>query len=186
VALPKLKIYCIGKIDKNDWRHKLFPGLRGACFPDADDQFVAKGRFEYCGPFFIACNHGCFHGESTHGRAAPVKACWDGFQHGETRRQVKDKCLKWLKKADIVFAWIDEATAYGSLTEIGWAHVLKKPIYLAFPHDARFVADMWFACEQAAQVTRARNAEEAWKFFEKWVKEAQPGDKLQAFQALGL
>jgi len=28
---------------------------------------MEKGPFEFGGPYFIACNHGCFHGNNTHG-----------------------------------------------------------------------------------------------------------------------
>ena len=79
-----MKIYLAGKIGKNDWRHDIV----GTCLSDACSDFYAYGRqdetaqiamewpvlpkaifaeYDYTGPYFVACDHGCFHGIGTHG-----------------------------------------------------------------------------------------------------------------------
>ncbi len=121
------------------------------------------GIFDYVGPYFIGCDHGCFHGNSTHG-------CIDGvgmtseeiadekFSNthglpvydenglsldvgGYQRRAVTSLCLKAIHEADIIYAWIDAPDAYGTYTELGYAAALGKEIYIACPKE---YIDMWF------------------------------------------
>ena len=132
-----IRVYFAGKVGKGDWRHALVPDLRDSMgaigTPIRCDQFV------YCGPFFIACDHGCAHGPGTHGVGPNCI--------GETsppRWLVPSLCFRWLRRADLVFAWIDDPTCYGTLTEIGWAHALGKPVYVGFATE-ELAREMWFA-----------------------------------------
>jgi len=56
------RIYLAGKIAQNDWRHELFPGLRGA---EDFDGPPARWGFDYAGPYFISDDHGLQHGPGT-------------------------------------------------------------------------------------------------------------------------
>lgn len=75
-----MKIYLAGKIAKNDWRHDIVNDLRGAgdvhseiesynlgdkCWPILRQSIL--GKHDYVGPYFVACDHGCYHGDSSHG-----------------------------------------------------------------------------------------------------------------------
>jgi hypothetical protein len=51
--------------------------------------------------------------------------------------------------------WIDDLTAYGSLAELGYAHALKTPIWLAWPKP---IKDLWFVHEMATVVIVAETA----------------------------
>ena len=57
-------LYLAGKIGKNDWRHPLIPGLRERTWSDGP---IITPTYEYVGPFFVACSHGCAHGPNSHG-----------------------------------------------------------------------------------------------------------------------
>ncbi len=56
-------------------------------------------------------------------------------------------CLEALRRADLVFAWVDSLDCYGTVTEIGYARALGKPVVCAGPRRFR---DMWFVHEACA------------------------------------
>lgn len=65
-----IKVYFAGKIDKNDWRHDILPGLRDSGYPLGElksPKELDREEFIYTGPFFMSCDHGCCHGENSHG-----------------------------------------------------------------------------------------------------------------------
>lgn len=159
-----MKVYCGGKIAKNDWRHTLFPGLR------EKQETLRRDDPEYAGPFFIGCDHGCYHGPDTHGMGL-------NEQHGRMqdcadpapgRQQVADFCLEWLRTADILFVWLDSLTAFGTVAEMGYAHGLRKPIWLYLPVDAPTVeGEMWFPLLLASERRHAEGPIQAFENFEK-------------------
>lgn len=170
------KVYLAGKINKNDWRHGIVNGLGdyptgpgvcgddGASIPDywpvlidsinpdgkdfstalAKELFL--GKFSYVGPYPIGCDHGCFHGQNTHGSLTN----WnyeDGHYHQfvtenlKHRDQIVSLCLDAIKRADIIFAWVDSLSAYGTIAEIGYAKALGKEVFIAGPES---YDDLWF------------------------------------------
>lgn len=130
------------------------------------------GQHDYVGPYFITSNqHGpTYHGRDKHGNGAnggdfesPV---WSpsNFEesppdHGgdlpdnqETRLQVVRLCLRAIQHADVVFAWIDSMTAYGTLVELGFAVARQKPIWWVQKTGDYDIKDMWFARTCAKEV----------------------------------
>lgn len=122
------------------------------------------GIFDYVGPYFISCDHGCFHGNNTHGSIehgepdeqgdTPENEVALGSVHGGDpkadsfisdyffrQQAIKDLCLKAIQRCDIVFAWIDSLDAFGTFAEIGYAVALDKEVFLAGP---QYFPDMWF------------------------------------------
>lgn len=73
-------VYFGGKIRMNDWRHDLFPCLRGALdqetkqvYREVSIQISCRRRVDtltYAGPYFLGDDHGSGHGPGTHGLAA--------------------------------------------------------------------------------------------------------------------
>src|ERR1700730_9535978 len=69
-----LTFYLAGKISKNGWRHRLVPRLSDSPWAESGPitempilkNGIAPG-LHYSGPYFVACDHGCFHGPNTHG-----------------------------------------------------------------------------------------------------------------------
>lgn len=122
--------------------------------------------FDYVGPYFVSCDHGCFHGNNTHGNidvsgfwgeydyekygdsegvtiieddTQPVEAT--AFKASFNQMIVTVLCREAIKECDIVFAWIDALDAYGTITELGYAAALGKEILIAGPKQ---YSDMWF------------------------------------------
>lgn len=139
-----MKVYLAGKIAKSDWRHDLVPHLRGEYVDDGADS-VDEWRtvpmlfgLEYVGPYFASCDHGCAHG----GEHAWIGGGCIGMQTSDgsnlpTRANTALLCRSAIEKCDAFFAWMDGGeTAYGTLVEIGMAHALGKPIYLASSWEA--------------------------------------------------
>jgi hypothetical protein len=156
-------IYFAGKIGKNDWRHLIVPELRGAIF-DGDDAalfnptFVLRcAGFVYGGPFFVSCDHGCWHTMGKHGSETGCS----GERNG--RQQIFDVSLARIALADHVFAFIENADAFGTALEIGFAHSLDKPITLGLANET-YGAELWMATT-AARAVYFGSAEECWKQF---------------------
>lgn len=124
------RVYLAGKIAKRDWRHDIFKDLRssGPDYPPAN-----VDGFAYAGPFFVSCDHGCYHGAGSHGVGAPSG---DGCESGDWGISATSPthilCRDWLASADVVFAYIDGPNPYGTILELGIAAAMKIPVFLAF------------------------------------------------------
>ena len=147
--------YAIGKITKNGWRNDF--GVLMPCdweeYANASPRPVHFG-FEYSGPFFIACDHGCAHLNQSHATAD----CSSGFEFRAA--QVFAQSKRQIQQAGFVFVWAgigEDAldTAYGSLIEIGIANALHKPILLAHHPDSD-LRPFWFSVEAATTVVCAQ------------------------------
>jgi hypothetical protein len=139
-------VYLAGKIRKNCWRHTLVAGLREHHWnfgPLKQDEFV------YVGPFFVGCDHGCYHQVSSHGNGS-------GCTHNQEASQphVAELCRTAIRKADLLFCYLDSADCYGTIAEIERAHVYGVPVVIAFaPNIATEKSnDFWFVCTAAKQV----------------------------------
>lgn len=169
------RIYFGGKIAKNDWRGALGGGEEGLydytprpTWPEIPVSHNFDGTcmsYVYTGPYFVSCDHGCYHGVNTHGGGLPSKtrALMNGMvkYHGgeeeyygcageifHRRADVRDRCLEAIRRSDIMFVWLDSLSAYGTLIEAGYAHALGKRLWVAYdgPVDAHVggYEDMWF------------------------------------------
>jgi nucleoside 2-deoxyribosyltransferase len=131
-------------------------------FAESGFKLPQRARFRYVGPFFVRdpessdLKHNLVDPSDEHAASSSA----------ETVRW----CKEWIEQADAVFAWIDAPDVYGTLAEIGLAHTLGKPIFLAFSHDlpAGVIDDMWFAQQLAGTVRRGLTVEVAWQEFERW------------------
>jgi nucleoside 2-deoxyribosyltransferase len=144
-TLPKL--YLAGKIWKGDWRHSLIPALRAHQWITGP---LRTKSFAYVGPFFESCNHGCSHGDNTHGVL--------GFGCSvvmQTQHEVFDRNTAAVASADLIFAHITATDCYGTLFEIGMAHALGKRVVLAFAPGMP-IADFWFAACTATVYTNVQ------------------------------
>lgn len=179
-----MKIYLAGKIGKNDWRHDLvkevYPsqgrswtlGLREIwnTYDTSDDPWpiIPQGvlkRWDYVGPYFLGCDHGCAHGPGSHGVAATTwgDCAGDKLHKDET----VGRCLKAIDAADVVFAWLDDPTAYGTLAELGYAVARGKRVIIAHPSGFD-PAEFWFVMQMADLVVSRSTAAEALEHAAKW------------------
>lgn len=160
-----MKIYLAGKITAHGWRESIVKELNGL---DGSDMFsdwpsgaymalhdgrpdevvwpvqknVIFGKHDYVGPYFIDCDHRCYHGRSNHGVGATTDGC-DGREGGMGQIRTAMYCRSAIKDADLVFAWIDAMDAYGTIAELGYAHGLGKKIFIAIKKGLE-AHDFWF------------------------------------------
>ncbi|MFF5971107.1 nucleoside 2-deoxyribosyltransferase [Streptomyces sp. NPDC012769] len=183
-------IYLAGKIGPGDWRHDLIGyQLRGAWA--VDDEHPSEpwpvlkrsvlGLFDYVGPYFVSDDHGCGHGPSTHGCGNDGAVRCFTYENLPKRNQVRELCLSAIDTADIVFAWLDDLTAYGTLVEIGYAKGRGKTVVIAAPETPQTFGwlsgadgagieiadsatnDLWFAFSCASSTIAAASPLEALK-----------------------
>lgn len=147
-------IYLAGKIAKNDWRHQVVRDLRYHWGQELQNDGreppwpvlteAVGGYLDYTGPYFASDDHGCFHGPTSHGCAT----CVDGYTP-LPRQQVRQRCLNAISRSDMVFAWIDDLTGYGTLVELGVASAFGKLIVIASPSPPDFRCDCGHGCGSA-------------------------------------
>lgn len=174
-----MKVYLAGKISRDDWR-KHIDGYRPFSIDASDvadnenDWNVNMDDFEkhfgelpviskypciqVTGPFFLSCDHGCYHGDKSHGVGAVE---WKDFNHGQTwsgcsgfsftREEVKQICLHQIHRSDMVFAYIDDPTCYGTLFELGFAKSAGKTVVVMFSNQGT-ADDMWFVAESVDEI----------------------------------
>lgn len=160
-------IYLAGKIRPACWRTQLVEKIEDVLWegeswpiewePLRNSINLLSGKYDYCGPFYMSCNHGCGFREDSHGLD---KVC-SGSSYTPRATRL---CKKAIDAADYVFAWIDEADCYGTIAEIGYAAAKGKPICIAGP---RRYSDMWFVYELAentafGNMLTPRNSLNAW------------------------
>jgi len=161
-----MRFYVAGKIKAYDWRLSLSvdePGRWGTRGVEADYS-DAGSRFDqgfpvqpfskhsgllghhYTGPYFVRCDHACYHGPGDHGVGAESSGCLGGGHISQAR--TARYCLQAIDRSDVVFAWLDDPSCYGTLFELGYAHAAGKPIWVAGPEP---LPDLWFAQQHAAR-----------------------------------
>jgi hypothetical protein len=156
-----VNIYLAGKVEHTCWRHTIVKGLReslhdvtsscavseGDLSDDIEFPILRKaifGQHNYTGPYFIGCDHGCWHGGgSEHGLSVELD---HGTIAGVSRPVITSLCLEAIEDADLVFAWINSNDCYGTIAELGYAKGQGKLIAIAGPHK---IHDMWFVYEMA-------------------------------------
>jgi len=195
----KHKIYLAGKITAHGWRDAIVnqcwveegsvqandegTGIDFACIHPLPMPVVwtlrVSEHYDITGPFFVGCDHSCTHGESTHATAG---GCVQPHR-GHARDGVRRLCLDAIDRSDVVFAWLDDYTAHGTIGEIAWAHKAEKYIVLAVPpcptenvYGSGFVegfeieitcdciihGEQWFVAGMANRIIQAADATTAW------------------------
>ncbi|HMN41206.1 MAG TPA: hypothetical protein PKE29_10200 [Phycisphaerales bacterium] len=138
---PKPLVYLAGKMHAaGNWREPLVPGLGREPFGCPID----CGRFIFTGPHFVPFNGRRHEWMGWH---IGVEQRFEGVcpEGARPRWLVPALCMEWIRRSDMIFGWIEDPTCHATLTEIGWAHMLGKPVYLAFK-NCELQRDMWFIC----------------------------------------
>jgi hypothetical protein len=144
------RVYLAGKIRKNCWRHRLVSGLRAHHWSLGP---LPQERFTYIGPFFVGCDHGCFHRPNSHGNRTGSGIALCPTQNAN-KREIARLCRESVGNADLVFCFIDSLDCFGTLAEIERAHTLGIRVVIAFAPGIASANDndMWFVCTSANRV----------------------------------
>lgn len=180
--MNKKKIYFAGKIECNDWRHSIVPGLRGGGYwnrriwnMDDNKEILQLDDDWYVGPFFISDDHRCGHGKNTHGVGNEENVCFQGPK----RKHVFDKCIEQISVCDYIFCWLDSKEAYGTLFELGVAFEKKKRIFLAIDEKLKGSDDFWFTKQSCWYTAYFDNHNDAWKQFQKMIKDEKIKESIE-------
>ena len=155
-----INVYLAGKIEPNGWRQKLID-IRNNFSAEKKDKIRNGVTIKYndhiniTGPFFLSCDHSCYHGDNSHGVGLDSHSDCYGLTDYFSEDEVKNICLQQIKKSDVIFAYINDDTCYGTLYEIGYAAALNKPILLLFDSNKR-CNNMWFIAN-GAKITRVQD-----------------------------
>ena len=176
-------IYFAGKISQADWRNTIVGDagvVNGSCYINPEDYpaeifdpsyTVDCGAFIYGGPYFISCDHACHHGPNSHGvneygvevHVGDTDAFEQyGMSREEIHRAVFDVNFERIKRADYVFAYLNELDAFGTLIEIGHAQAWGKQLVVGFGPKIK-PDQLWMACERA--IVFRGSAREVWRKF---------------------
>jgi very-short-patch-repair endonuclease len=173
-------IYLAGKVSLGDWRHDVVKDLRQFCGRFLEDQTaewpILKNSIgsvhSYSGPYFISCDHGCSHGPGTHGYGInPCMGEWGPIDYEDEneleefepaitnrRRLIVERCEQAIERSDIIFAWIDDLTAFGTIFELGYAADHQIPTYLAISKKNKKLLseNLWFAIRSTLRVMNSQ------------------------------
>lgn len=141
-----MKIYLAGKISKHDWRNGIVTG--GVIIDDAEEYRQKAwpiqpqsifGQHDYTGPYFLDDRSGHSFEENQH----------YGDFSSETpetppleRSFLVQHCFDAIKRSDLVYVWLNDFDAFGTLVEIGYARAMKVHVAIASPE---YLPDLWFA-----------------------------------------
>ena len=164
------KVYLAGKINKYDWRRPIV-GYRCNGLMGGDNTNLYNYTVKYndgviiTGPWFLACDHGCYHGDNSHGLGINNLGCPDGNGDNYTEKEVYNICISQIATSNIIFAYINDDTCYGTIYEIGYAKAKGRKIIIIFDNE-KLMSKMWFMCQQADIVDTLGNMSIKEKFDE--------------------
>lgn len=185
MTLPRQRIYLAGKVSPNCRRHDIVKTLRdhGPDPDHADNAWpMLEGaifeKHDYTGPFFVSCDHGCWHGTNDHGMGA-ISSLACGESSGVAQTRVAQLCERAIRRSTLLFAWINDSDAYGTLVEIGVARGAGVPVVVACPKEIirkrgtgvipvpseSLLHQQWFAFSAACMVSTHESAKVALGFF---------------------
>ena len=166
-----LRFYCAGKVSANDWRHQILDadnGWRTLRNIDGSEPWepiwIEKNKAVYTGPFFTSCDHSCGHQVNSHGCGSPGSQCADGFEswpwrdddhhdpwappklREDLRKHIRQQCELAIDDSDVVFAWLEDLTAFGTIWELGFASAKSKKLIIGVKSGVD-LSELWFSLE---------------------------------------
>jgi nucleoside 2-deoxyribosyltransferase len=174
----KAVLYLAGKIRKNDWR----TGIVDCGIDIEDDEAklfnpdfrIEYDSFYYGGPLFARCDHGCSHNPGQHASAACGSPDFapdpEDMTGGWARRHqaILKVNAERIRRADLLFCFINETDCHGTLIELGIAFAQPKPMVRAVAFGPRLTEaerlDLWMAAECATHLYEG-TARAAWREF---------------------
>jgi hypothetical protein len=173
----KIPVYLAGRIREERLRFGLVDSTLNdtefvsGVLPEAS--FTCKEiGFRYTGPSTISCDHRCSHisgggggvGTRSHGAGSPV--CSEETDLGiETAIAVIKRSKKGVDEAQVVFAWIDDFEAFGTIWELGYADAQDKLVVIGCPFDIPNSGELWFPLMSADWIVNESSPEKAFEVF---------------------
>src|SRR5205085_2404087 len=133
------RVFLAGKITGNEWRRELVHGelalhpqpqydclISQACcgegltFPVRERAVLSL--LDYVGPYYVGMDEDAC--------ACPGEAHSHGAWHGQVKRAILEANMRALVACDVVFAWLDDSSAVGTVFEMGYAHALGKEVWV--------------------------------------------------------
>ena len=194
--------YLAGKITGDAWRSQIIEGYEHenkttAHLPANPGDFweawhgavsVLDGhQLTYTGPWWVAPDFYCGHAQATKhslGQHATPHldnyGCHADLSGGLDRSVVCHNIRTAIKRADLVFAWINSPDCYGTLFEIGYAVALGKAVVIAFDHTTDDVSqEHWVSHHMAGITYPSASPGEAWASLWRDVREGHFRDPTQ-------
>jgi very-short-patch-repair endonuclease len=131
-------------------------------------QEALHGTHSFSGPFFVSMKNedastALSHQDVRHGHrfdrdpdGDPWEPCVVGnadLQDVGAESSIFERCCSAIRGSDMVFAWIDDLSAFGSIWEIGFAFGIGVPIVIGvpvvFPNEMHRELMMALACAEA-------------------------------------
>jgi hypothetical protein len=150
-----LSVYLAGKMDDR-WRYNVLPPLDTYVDPDClrrlevtDINSNPCPLWSYAGPLFHA-EHGCMQ--------------------KETQDVIFKRNIESIRNCDLLFANIGgrhykPPDCFGTFVEIGLAHALGKPIYIAFDYELIFrIREFWIAIKCARETNTYKTQDDLVRF----------------------
>jgi hypothetical protein len=173
----KIPVYLAGRIKEERVRfglvdstlvdtEYLYPSLPEASFTRAGIDF------RFTGPFTISCDHRCSHiglasggiGTRSHGAASPFCSGETDFSF-EMINAVFNRSKQGIDEAQVVFAWIDDYEAFGTIWELGYADAQDKLVVIGCPFDIPNSGELWFPLMSADWIINESSPEKAFEAF---------------------
>jgi len=173
-----VRVYAAGRIHFDDWRTRVYEDAGdwnseaySNSMPPFPETPIVGVPAIYTGPYFVRCDHGCFHGPNSHGVGADDNGGCTSIGGDRRRMETFRNCCDAIDRSDIVYAFIEDREAFGTLWELGYAKGRGKTVYIDLkptfePIDDdknRLDQDLWFALEGATRWTRWGNPVEGLK-----------------------
>ncbi len=186
-----LTIYLAGRMDNygpDDWRANIVAGFEDVGFESYHKaanggyksvdwpilQHAIAGEHHYSGPYYMNCDHGCTISATDHGNGLSKSGClFDIIDDG--RMHINKLCMQAINNSDVVFAWVKDDQAYGTLFEVGYAVALGKTVVWCSPVNFEYSNELWFAKMASTQcVTSYSNDDPVGAFF-RWITPISKG-----------
>jgi hypothetical protein len=179
-----LSVYFAGKMSNawggNDpWRYTLLPpwATKGVTPDTLSDLEIADIA---CGDVKIPCPLWSY--------AGPLYEASHGCVEADTQDIIFKRNLESIQECDLMFANITESRlnksnaldCYGTLVEIGIAHALGKPVYIAFHYDLVLqLNEFWIMMKCAADTNTYKTDEDLVRVFIEFLKQETPRHRYQ-------
>lgn len=185
-----IRIYAAGKVKKNGWRDQIGVatpdydmlsniGFEIRCENPTLAEVAKLRKLEvkieedmfYVGPYVISCDHGCYHG--IHGcspdpmnaedleELTPAQKAFSKVEQVALQAAIHQSAIVQISKCSHMFVWLDDPTAFGTLSEIGYAAGLNKQIIIGIPPEMN-IDQFWFPIQFASKIITSVDAGQAW------------------------